>query len=560
MKKYSVIIPCRNMATTLGEALEGLVAQQVKLDWEIVLADNGSTDETLDILKDYARRNPQTSMRVVDASAKRGSSHARNVAIHEASGERLLLHDADDVVAPGWLAAMARALDRHDLVAARIDFARLNSRGSRPSWVNGRELQKELGLIKHAPHCRWAQGGTLGLHRRVFENVGEFDPDLLNGQDMDWCIRAHLKGYKIVFVPEAVYYYRLRTEPEAIRRQEHSWAATDALLRKRYADPPSRGLRAAITWTGAWSYAAQLMVRERIAQLRGENDLASAQRRAIRLGKVLGDIEGARFHQIPPLHRRQGFGRVPRWLAKGTRAARLSVTGLVRPTLLAVHTDAKALALTFDDGPDPATTPVLLDLLAQLDAKATFFLVGKRAERHPQLVARIASEGHEIGNHSWSHPSFTSLPKPKVTEELIQARDVLQGYGRALMRPPFNDANFAVNTVAQRLGYTPVIWNVNAQDCFDDDAETIAGRVLSQVCPGAIVLLHDSLYSYVAEAYRDRGPTLNAVEQVVRALPDWRFVTISQLISLGRPFTGGWHKTSPKGFITGLHWADDHEL
>jgi peptidoglycan/xylan/chitin deacetylase (PgdA/CDA1 family) len=399
-----------------------------------------------------------------------------------------------------------------------------------------------------------AGGAQLGFHRRVFDDVGGFDARFRVLEDTEWCVRAHLKGYEIVFVPEAVYHYRFRADPESIRRQAYNYAVYRSLLRKLYGGRSPRGLRAAIAWTSALSHAAWLMVDERFGRLRADHDPVAVCRRAWRFGEVNGDLAGARAHDTVPTYR--GFGTLPRRLNRTARSARLAVAGLFRPTLFAVRTDVKALALTFDDGPDPATTPVLLDLLARLDAKATFFLVGTRAQRYPELVARIAAEGHEIGNHSWDHPSLPSLSETEVADQLIRTREALQGHGRTLMRPPFGDSTHTPSAVSRRLGYEMVIWSVNGEDWFDDDANTIARRILDRAHPGTIVLLHDSLYHYHAEAYRDRTPTFAAVEQVVRALSDWRFVTVSELQALGRPRTGGWHKTTPRSFLKGLRCAE----
>lgn len=552
--KHSVIIACLNGAATLGETLDGLVAQEARVDWEIVLADNGSTDTSRSIFQDYARRHPQITMRVVDASAQRGKSYALNVAIWQAAGDRLLFCDADDVVAPGWLAAMARALDRHDLVAARLEYAWLNAPGPRARYQSANR-QKQLSTIGFAPYCVHAGGATLGFHRHVFDDVGEFNVRFRTNEDTDWCIRAHLKGYAIVFIPEAVYHYRFRVDPEGIRHQSYAYAWHLCMLRKLYASPP-RGPRAALAWASTSYIATALTIGERLRR-RTDGDPAAAYRRAKRLGEVTGDLAGARAHGVPPMFR--GFGPLPHFVKSRVQAARLAALGLVQPAVLRVRTEVKAMALTFDDGPDPATTPVLLDLLARLGAKATFFLVGARAQRHPELVARIAAEGHEIGNHGWSHRSLPTLSEAEITRELTRTREVLQGQGQALMRPPFGDATAAVNTTVRRLGYTMVIWNVSGEDWYDDDAETIARRILDRARPGAIVLLHDSLYNYVAEAYRDRAPTFAAVERVVQALPDWRFVTVSELTAFGRPVKGGWRKTSPKSFLTGLQWAEGHD-
>jgi GT2 family glycosyltransferase len=232
MVDVSVIIACHNGAETLGEALDSLVRQQCGRPWEIVLADNGSTDASAEIFEGHAARHPEIPMRLIDASAVRGKSYALNLAIQAARGRSVVFCDADDTVAPGWLAAMAAALDTRDFVAARMDQTALN-----PPWLSmSRENIQADGVprLPHAPHCVFAGGATLGFHRRVFEAVGGFDPSFLYLEDTEFCVRAHLKGYRLGFVPDAVYNYRLRQSPGRNYSQAYYYARYRVLLRQRY--------------------------------------------------------------------------------------------------------------------------------------------------------------------------------------------------------------------------------------------------------------------------------------------------------------------------------------
>ena len=123
--------------------------------------------------------------------------------------------------------------------------------------------------------------------------------------------------------------------------------------------------------------------------------------------------------------------------AKLSRRGRL-VERLLRPfcgSIVAVRTAEKLIALTFDDGPDPEWTPPVLDALARHGMRATFFVVGERAERHPELVARILAEGHETGSHSWDHPSLPELSPAAVAEQIARTRAVLRP-GGAPAPPP----------------------------------------------------------------------------------------------------------------------------
>ena len=224
-------------------------------------------------------------------------------------------------------------------------------------------------------------------------------------------------------------------------------------------------------------------------------------------------------------------------------------------TLTGVRTAAPVAALTFDDGPDPETTPRLLDLLARHGAKATFFLIGRRVARHPGLVARIASEGHAIGNHSWDHPALPRLSAAAITDQLRRTTAAISAAGAPrprLMRPPYGDQSLASHLAARRLGLRVVAWSTVGADWSDDDGPTLAARVLEGLHPGAIVLLHDSLGSYREDRFRDRGPMLAAVEAVLAARPDWRFVTVPELMGRGRPRRRYWIQHTDPGYLADL--------
>jgi peptidoglycan-N-acetylglucosamine deacetylase len=225
-------------------------------------------------------------------------------------------------------------------------------------------------------------------------------------------------------------------------------------------------------------------------------------------------------------------------------------------TVTGVRTGARATALTFDDGPDPESTPALLELLARHGAKGTFFLVGKRAAKHPALVARLLAEGHAIGNHSWDHPALPRLGFAGVSDQLRRAAAAIDR-PLAMMRPPYGDQSLASYLAARRFGYTVVAWSVVGADWAEDDGPAIAGRILEGLHPGAIVLLHDTLASFQSEACRDRGPMLAAVEAVLAARPDWRFLTVPELMALGPPRRRYWVQATDGAYLAGLKFHPD---
>jgi peptidoglycan/xylan/chitin deacetylase (PgdA/CDA1 family) len=153
------------------------------------------------------------------------------------------------------------------------------------------------------------------------------------------------------------------------------------------------------------------------------------------------------------------------------------------------------VALTFDDGPDPVWTPRLLDALGQAGVRGTFFLVGERAERAPALVRRMVAEGHEIGNHSWSHRSLW-MCGPRVTaREIGRAHDrlaSLTGVPPRHFRPPWGMVNAAMFPALRRVGERCVFWSLQPEGRRPRSAQRQVADVLGRAHPGAIVDLHDA--------------------------------------------------------------------
>lgn len=229
---------------------------------------------------------------------------------------------------------------------------------------------------------------------------------------------------------------------------------------------------------------------------------------------------------------------------KLSRRGRL-IERLLRPfcgSIVGVRTSEKLIALTFDDGPDPEWTPQVLDALAASGMRATFFLVGERAARHPELVARVVAEGHEAGSHSWDHPSLPELAPAAAAEQIARTKAALGAHGAGLLRPPYGHQSLATWRLARAEGYRVVMWNVAAGDWRADDGATLAERVLAAAGPGAIVLLHDSLYTFEQPEFRDRGPTIAALGILAERLSAYRFVTVSELLERGRPDVRFWSR------------------
>ena len=208
-------------------------------------------------------------------------------------------------------------------------------------------------------------------------------------------------------------------------------------------------------------------------------------------------------------------------------ASRIFGTALIAPD------NPKELALTFDDGPNPDFTPQLLDILAAHQISATFFLLGRHAAAQPDLVRRIAAEGHLVGNHSYTHPSLARSSARRIREELIQARDTLEqitGAPVKFFRPPFGARRPGTFSIARELGLTPVLWNAMTSDWSNPNGEQIAARLIAKIdklnhCGRAAnIVLHDS--SHRAQSAH-RAPSLRAATLLAeRYKPTHTFVRI----------------------------------
>ncbi|WP_290062257.1 polysaccharide deacetylase family protein [Amycolatopsis solani] len=196
-----------------------------------------------------------------------------------------------------------------------------------------------------------------------------------------------------------------------------------------------------------------------------------------------------------------------------------------------VETDEKIVALTFDDGPDPAGTQAILDTLRRRQVPATFFLIGRDIAAHPDLARAIAAAGHEIGNHSFSHDRMIGVTPAWVADE-VEATDALiraTGYpGEIHFRPPNGKKLFALPHYLASHDRTTITWDVEPDSDGTPDAASVEQAAVDQVRPGSIVLLH--------AMYAARGQTRQAIGPIVDRLKQrgYRFVTVSQLLAARR--------------------------
>ncbi len=190
----------------------------------------------------------------------------------------------------------------------------------------------------------------------------------------------------------------------------------------------------------------------------------------------------------------------------------------------------KFLALTFDDGPSERDTNKILDILAENNIKATFFVIGKNAEKHLDIVKRISNEGHEIGNHTYSHPQMREISPKEVNDEIVRTQQILQGItGKTpkLFRPPGGYLNNMIMEQILLNNCTTVLWSwrQDTMDWKNPPVHDIINTVISNVQDGDIILFHDYIYG--------DSPTPEALKEIIPKLKNmgYEFVTVSELIS-----------------------------
>lgn len=212
----SVIVPARNEEHFLRSQLDALVSQHWSGEWEVVVVDNGSTDGTATIAREYVDREPR--VRLVSAPDLADWSHALNVGIRSSDAPLMAFCDADDVVSANWLSAMAQALAEHHVVTGSLEVSELN-----PVWLSP-SRGRGSGALTHSyfGHFPLLNGGNFGVRSTIWQTVGALKEDFSpHGvlADQEFAMRCWLQGVQVVYHPEVVVHYRYRTSGRSLWKQ-----------------------------------------------------------------------------------------------------------------------------------------------------------------------------------------------------------------------------------------------------------------------------------------------------------------------------------------------------
>jgi peptidoglycan-N-acetylglucosamine deacetylase len=193
-----------------------------------------------------------------------------------------------------------------------------------------------------------------------------------------------------------------------------------------------------------------------------------------------------------------------------------------------IHTSKRVVAITFDDGPNSAYTPQILDIFSKAKGKATFFMIGEQMINHPEVVKQVVDQGHEIGNHTFTHPKLSQLSIEDCREEIDQTEKLIEemtGQRPVVFRPPYLDYNQDTVSIVQQKGYSMIgALNLEAQDWEQPGVEHIFEKSREVVKNGSILIFHDG--------FGDRSQTIEAVRKLVSELKaqNYHLVTVSELL------------------------------
>jgi cellulose synthase/poly-beta-1,6-N-acetylglucosamine synthase-like glycosyltransferase len=271
----TVVIPVLDQAAELSLQLQAISAQDVTLPFDVIVADNGSSDATPSVIARWTRDDPR--FRGIDASMRRGPAAARNAAAAQASGEILAFCDADDIVRPGWLAGCVSALSEADVVAGVLHSGPLDGRSHDPP------VQHSAAQFGFLPA---GLGANLAVRTTAFRSVGGFDETMTAGEDIDLCWRMQLQGWRFASAPDAVVAKRDRSHPRSRRRQGLTYGRHDAVLYRRYRSSGMRRNHRLTVKTYAW-----LVLNAPLTLVSGSRRAQWSRAFFLRLGRLWGSAE-----------------------------------------------------------------------------------------------------------------------------------------------------------------------------------------------------------------------------------------------------------------------------
>lgn len=476
----SVVIPALNEEKFLPACLESLRNQDYPGEYEIIVADNGSTDNTASIARKFGAR-------VVACPEKKNVFYARQKGAETARGDIIAQADADSIYFRDWLGRIARQFASHpEAVAVAGRFLYMDP----PSWAQIEYfLRHNINRLTKFLFGRplLVSGATFAFRKKAFFSENGYHNIPYKPDQYGICGRLQKVG-------EILYDGNLRI-----------------LTSSRSVKKPFLVVvgEAVVNLSGWGIYFGQHCL-----SALSQSAMATRPRRiALRLAPLgmllILFIAYGYFIPASPV-----FGKV---YYKG-------------------NATEKVVALTFDDGPNDPYTSEVLDVLARYKVKATFFVIGRNVELYPETARRILAEGHVLGNHSYSHDANHAL-SPYGARDMRLAQVVIFhiiGVWPHLYRPPHGKKTPWELQQVNKGGLVEVTWSVSTNELNTKSAESVAQKIVSKTEPGEIILLHDGYGTEHNNSRADKSLTVEALPLIIAQLQakGYRFVTIPELLGV----------------------------
>jgi peptidoglycan/xylan/chitin deacetylase (PgdA/CDA1 family)/GT2 family glycosyltransferase len=514
----SVVIPAYNEEEYLASCLASINKQDYDAQYEVIVVDNASTDNTAKIALDWGAK--------VVYESKQSPACARQRGVEAATGEIIAFIDADTEAPPCWLSAIVSRFIREPKTVvvsgpyAYFDagsIARMASYvGNFVSIIIDQLFRKVLGKGSAV----W--GSNFAVRRSALLEVGGFDTSIrFYGEEYELSLRLKTAGKGGIIPSLFVLTSARRLKRIGVVTLYWNWVVDyfSVLfwyepISERLEDLPARALQALIVSFSWQRVKASLLYVALFFGLLWLNigPVIEAVGRAIYIFDIGVLSTLFAYHGVNP--RSRFYGKV---LSNGNR-------------------NHRRIALTFDDGPNEPYTSRVLCILEQYKIRATFFIIGQNAKRHPEVCRRILTTGNVIGNHSYHHHRSLCLRWGKAVARDVklahQAIYECTGFEPQLFRPPYGFRTPWLMRTVRHLGYTVVTWdNMTGDWKANKSGEEIGHTIVQRAKPGSVIVLHDGRDG--RPSY-DRSQMLQALPFVIETLQErgFDFVTIPELIEL----------------------------
>jgi peptidoglycan/xylan/chitin deacetylase (PgdA/CDA1 family) len=476
----SVVVPAQNESKLIQSTLRSLLKQDYRGDFEIVVVDNNSFDNTAEIAR-------QMGVRVVFCGQE-GVARARQVGAEAAKGSVIVQADADTVYPEWWLSRIQSQFDRHPkAVAIAGTFIYAN-----PPWWAIFEyfLRSFFGLLSSLAIGRplIISGANFAFRRQTLTEIGGYDESSYSSDQINISSRLSKYGHVI-----------------------YDWKSYCRTSNRSVAKPLGTLIKSFIGHL-------VLFTRHSLANIRP--NLRRSPKKSARLS-----TSSYFFIAIPIL--------IAGFLCYGYFVPASPVFGKVYAGAV---TNDRVIALTFDDGPNEPYTSEILSVLEQYDIHATFFLVGANVQLYPDTARQILSDGNVIGNHTFSHNANHALKlHPEKDINLAQqAIFVATGVNPHLYRPPHGKKTPMELSDIKRAGYVEVLWNISTPELSGHTAQYMAGQIISKAKPGGIILLHDGYGTLHNSGRSNKSDTVEMLPIIIEQLQaeGYSFVTVPELLNV----------------------------